>query len=132
MNRIVLTIVIISICCCPLLANICDNDNGPVAVIVKDKQTTRHSQTNRTPAKLPIECYYYPFTISVELSFLSVLGSAAVSLENLTTGEVRDYAGNSALGRVVMPVEVDCAYRMDIATGNGCSYYADFLVGGEE
>lgn len=40
MNRIVLTIVLISIYCCPLLANICNNDNDPVVVIVKDEQTT--------------------------------------------------------------------------------------------
>ena len=58
MNRIVLTIVLISIYCCPLLANICNNDNDPVVVIVKDEQTTGKTKTNRTPARIPIECYY--------------------------------------------------------------------------
>lgn len=127
MNRIVLTIVLISICCCPLLANICNNDNDPVVVIVKDEQTTGKTKTNRTPARIPIECYYYPYASNLELSFLSNLGTVNVVLENQTTGEILDYVGNSALGRMVIPVVHGTAYRIDIRTENGRDYYALFL-----
>ncbi len=128
MNRIVLTIVLISICCCPLLANICNNDNGPIVVILKDKQTTGQTKTNRTPARIPIECYYYPYASNLELSFLSNLGTVDVVLENQTTGEMHDYVGNSASGRMVIPVAPDATYRMDITTENGHNYYAVFFT----
>jgi hypothetical protein len=128
MNRIVLTIVLISIYCCPLLANICNNDNDPVVVIVKDEQTTGKTKTNRTPARIPIECYYYPFANNLELSFLSNLGTVDVVLENQTTGGIQDYVGNSASGRIVILVEPDTAYRMDITTENGHNYYAVFFT----
>lgn len=129
MNRILLTIVFISICCCPLSANICDGDDEPVVVIIKDKQTTGHTQTNRAPARVPIECCYYPFAQSLELSFLSNLGTVNVTLENQATGEIQYHVGNSTLGRMVMPVEPDSAYRMDILTENGRSYFAHFFAG---
>ena len=131
MNRIVLTIVLISICCCPLLANICNDDNGPVVVILKDKQTTGQTKTNRTPARIPIECYYYPFANNLELSFFSNLGTVNVVLENQTTGELQNYVGNSASGRMVIPVEPDSAYSMDITTENCHNYYAVFFTDGE-
>ncbi len=132
MNRIIFTIVLISICCCPLLANICNNDNGPVVVILKDKQTTGQTKTNRTPARIPIECYYYPYASNLELSFLSNLGTVDVVLENQTTGEILDYVGNSALGRMVIPIESNSAYRMDIVTDTGRSFYAIFFAGEED
>ena len=130
MNRIVLTILFISICCCPLLANI-SNDDGPVVVIVKDKQTTGHTQTNRTCARILIQCYYYPFTSNIELSFLSNLGTVNVLMENQTTGEVQDYAGTSSSGVMLIPVVSNSAYRMDITTENGHGYYAVFFTDGE-
>lgn len=127
MNRIVLAILFISICCCQLLANI-RNDDGPVVVIVKEKQTTGHTQTNRTSAKVLIECYYYPFTNNIELSFLSNLGTVSVFLENQTTGELQEYAGTSSSGVMVIPVVPNSAYRMDITTENGHNYYAVFFT----
>lgn len=49
-------------------------------------------------------------------------------LENQTTGELQNYVGNSASGRMVIPVEPDTAYRMDITTENGHNYYAVFFT----
>lgn len=128
MKRIILTIFLISICCCPLLANICNDDNGPVVVIIKDKQTTGNTQTNRTSARAQIECCYYPFTNNIELSFLSNLGTVSVSLENQTTGEVQEYAGTSSAGVMIVPAAPNSAYRMDITTENGHNYYAVFFT----
>lgn len=67
-------------------------------------------------------------TNSLELSFLSNLGTVDVVLENQTTGELQNYVGNSASGRMVIPVEPDTAYRMDITTENGHNYYAVFFT----
>ena len=49
-------------------------------------------------------------------------------LENQTTGEIHDYVGNSAPGRMVIPIEPNTAYRMDITTENGHIYYAVFFT----
>lgn len=40
--------------------------------------------------------------------------------------------GNSASGRMVIYVEPDSAYRMDITTENGRNYYSVFFTGCEE
>jgi len=87
---------------------------------------------NLAPAKVQVECFYYSYTNSLELSFLSNLGTVDVVLENQTTGELQNYVGNSASGRMVIPVEPDTAYRMDITTENGHNYYAVFFTGCEE
>ena len=49
-------------------------------------------------------------------------------LENQTTGELQNYVGNSASGRMVIPIEPNTAYRMDITTENGHNYYAVFFT----
>lgn len=127
MERIILTVVLASVCCWPLLGKICgNNDDGPVVVIVKDKQTTGHTQTNRVPVKVQVECFYYPSVDDLELSFLSDLGTVNVTLENQTSGEIQDYAGDSSIGLMVIPVSPNSAYRMDITTENGRGYYALF------
>lgn len=101
MERIVLTIVLASVCCWSLLGKVCGNDDdGPVVVIVKDKQTTGHTQTNRAPVKVLVECFYYPSVDNLELSFLSDLGTVNVPLENQTYGEIQDYVGDSSRGTV--------------------------------
>ena len=104
-------------------------DIKPIKVI---EETRSNTKGNLAPAKVQVECFYYPFTNSLELLFLSDLGTVTVSLDNQTTGEIRDYVVNSASGRVVIPVESDCAYRMDITTESGRSYYALFFTGSEE
>lgn len=127
MERILLTVVLASVCCWPLSGKVCDNDDdGPVVVIVKDKQTTGHTQTNRAPVKVLVECFYYPSVDNLELSFLSDLGTVDVTLENQTSGEIQDYAGDSSIGLMVIPVSPNTAYRMDITTKNGRCYYALF------
>lgn len=96
-------------------------------ILVKEK-TKSNTKGNLAPAKVQIECFYYSYTNSLELSFLSNLGTVDVVLENQTTGEIHDYVGNSASGRMVFPVEPDTAYRMDITTENGHIYYAVFFT----
>lgn len=111
----------------PLLSwTIKTNDDGAVIVLVKESVGKGNTQTNRAPARPQIECYYYPSSNSVELSFLSNLGMVTVVLENLTTGEICDYASDSSTGRMILPVASGVSYRMDITTGNGRSYYALF------
>ena len=96
-------------------------------IVVKEK-TTQGTKENHAPAKVQVECFYYSYTNSLELSFLSNLGTVDVVLENQTTGELQNYVGNSASGRMVIPVEPDTAYRMDITTENGHNYYAVFFT----
>lgn len=96
-------------------------------IIVKE-ETKPNTKGNLAPAKVQVECFYYSYTNSLELSFLSNLGTVDVVLENQTTGELQNYVGNSASGRMVIPVEHDTAYRMDITTENGHNYYAVFFT----
>ncbi len=98
-----------------------------IPIVVKEK-TTQGTKENHAPAKVQVECFYYSYTNSLELSFLSNLGTVDVVLENQTTGELQNYVGNSASGRMVIPVEPDTAYRMDITTENGHNYYAVFFT----
>ena len=96
-------------------------------IIVKE-ETKPNTKGNLAPEKVQVECFYYSSTNSLELSFLSNLGTVDVVLENQTTGELQNYVGNSASGRMVIPVEPDTAYRMDITTENGHNYYAVFFT----
>lgn len=96
-------------------------------IIVKE-ETKPNTKGNLAPAKVQVECFYYSSTNSLELSFLSNLGTVDVVLENQTTGGLQNYVGNSASGRMVIPVEPDTAYRMDITTENGHNYYAVFFT----
>ena len=98
-----------------------------IPIVVKEK-TTQGTKGNHAPAKVQVECFYYSSTNSLELSFLSNLGTVDVVLENQTTGELQNYVGNSASGRMVILVEPDTAYRMDITTENGHNYYAVFFT----
>lgn len=98
-----------------------------IPIVVKEK-TTQGTKENHAPAKVQVECFYYSYTNSLELSFLSNLGTVDVVLENQTTGGIQDYVGNSASGRIVILVEPDTAYRMDITTENGHNYYAVFFT----
>ena len=108
------------------------SQNEDIKPIVVKEKTTQGTKENHAPAKVQVECFYYSYTNSLELSFLSNLGTVDVVLENQTTGEIRNYVGNSASGRMVIPVEPDTAYRMDITTENGHIYYAVFFTGCEE
>lgn len=96
-------------------------------IIVKE-ETKPNTKGNLAPAKVQVECFYYSYTNSLELSFLSNLGTVDVVLENQTTGELQNYVGNSASGRMVIPIEPNTAYRMDITTENGHNYYAVFFT----
>lgn len=117
----------------PLLSwTIKTNDDGGVTVLVKESTGKGNTQNNRAPARPQIECYYYPSSNSLELSFLSNLGMVTVSLENLATGEVRDYVSDSSAGRMILPVASGVSYRMDITTGNGRCFYALFITGTDD
>ena len=104
------------------------SQNEDIKPIVVKEKTTQGTKENHAPAKVQVECFYYSYTNSLELSILSNLGTVDVVLENQTTGELQNYVGNSASGRMVIPVEPDTAYRMDITTENGHNYYAVFFT----
>ena len=104
------------------------SQNEDIIPIVVIEETKPNTKGNLAPAKVQVECFYYSYTNSLELSFLSNLGTVDVVLENQTTGEIQNYVGNSASGRMVIPVEPDTAYRMDITTENGHNYYAVFFT----
>lgn len=108
------------------------SQNEDIIPIVVIEETKPNTKGNLAPAKVQVECFYYSSINSLELSFLSNLGTLNVVLENQTTGEIQNYVGNSATGRMVIPVEPDTAYRMDITTENGRNYYSVFFTGCEE
>lgn len=108
------------------------SQNEDIIPIVVIEETKPNTKGNLAPAKVQVECFYYSSINSLELSFLSNLGTLNVVLENQTTGEIQNYVGNSATGRMVILVEPDTAYRMDITTENGHNYYAVFFTGCEE
>ena len=104
------------------------SQNEDIIPIVVIEETKPNTKGNLAPAKVQVECFYYSYTNSLELSFLSNLGTVDVVLENQTTGELQNYVGNSASGRMVIPIEPNTAYRMDITTENGHTYYAVFFT----
>ena len=104
------------------------SQNEDIKTILVKEKTNSNIKGNLAPAKVQVECFYYSYTNSLELSFLSNLGTVDVVLENQTTGEIHDYVGNSASGRMVIPIEPNTAYRMDITTENGHIYYAVFFT----
>ena len=124
MRKILLILSLALLICCPMHSR--GEDLKVIAVVEKQKPNT---MTNRAPAKVQVECFYYTFTSSLELSFLSNLGTVTVSLENQTTGEIHDYVGTSSTGVMIIPVVPNSAYRMDIVTENGMCYFAQFFTG---
>lgn len=124
MRKILLILSLALLICCPMHSR--GEDLKVIAVVEKQKPNT---MTNRAPARVQVECFYYTFTSSLELSFLSNLGTVTVSLENQTTGEIHDYVGTSFAGVMIIPVVPNSAYRMDIVTENGRSYFAQFFTG---
>ena len=119
MRKILLILSLALLICCPMHSR--GEDLKVIAVVEKQKPNT---MTNRAPARVQVECFYYTFTSSLELSFLSNLGTVTVSLENQTTGEIHDYVGTSFAGVMIIPVVPNSAYGMDIVTENGRSYFA--------
>ena len=121
MRKVILILLLL------LTANIAVySQNEDIKTILVKEKTNSNIKGNLAPAKVQVECFYYSYTNSLELSFLSNLGTVNVVLENQTTGEIQNYVGNSATGRMVIYVEPDSAYRMDITTKNGRCYYALF------
>lgn len=102
-----------------------------IRIVIADS-TQQDIIKNRVPSRLPMECYYYPTSNIIDLSFLYDVGIVTVLMDNWTTGITQDYVASSSTGRIMIPVESDCAYRMDITTGNGRNYYAVFFTGGED
>lgn len=98
-----------------------------IRIIVIDK-IENNTKVNHAPARPQVKCFYYSFSSSIELSFLSNVGTVLISLENKTTGETQDYVCNSSSGRMIMPVVPNSNYKMDIIVENGRSYYAVFFT----
>lgn len=108
------------------------SQNEDIKPIIVKEETCSNTKGNHAPAKVQVECFYYSYTNCLELLFRSNLGTVNVVLENQNTGEIQDYVASSSTGRIMIPVESDCAYRMDITTGNGRSYYAVFYTGSDD
>ncbi len=109
--------------------NVVYSQNEDIIPIIVKEQTTQGTRGNHAPAKVQVECFYYPFANSLELSFLSNLGTVTVSLENLNTGEMKEYVGTSSTGVMMIPVVPNYAYRMNIVTESGRDYIAQFFAG---
>lgn len=127
MKRILTTLMAILLMCLTGLSFA--DEVTKIIIIEKPIVSEGNKNVNRTPAKPQIEGYYSSFTCSLELVFTSNIGMVTVSLENQTTGEIHDYVGTSFAGVMIIPVVPNSAYRMDIVTENGRSYFAQFFTG---
>lgn len=110
-----------------LASQVYSQDNTVVVIRIFE-DIVPETRTNRSMALSPIECRYHTLMGTLELSFLSNLGSVTVILDNLTTGETCDYSGNSAVGMMTMPVASNSCYTMSIITESGRSFRASFLT----
>lgn len=81
----ILLITLFAFCC----SAFSQSDDEDVIIINVTEKIVAPPKTNHAPARPQIECYYYPSSNSVELSFLSNLGMVTVVLENLTTGKIQ-------------------------------------------
>lgn len=104
------------------------SDDETIVVIRVLEDIKPEKVTNRSVASSPVECRYHMLTNLLELSFQSNLGAVYVTLENMTSGEVSDYSGNSSVG-MMMPVSSNSCYAMTITTECGRSFRASFLTG---
>ncbi len=117
---------------CPSFANVLRGGDDPVKIVITEEQSVvDNTQINRSPAKLLVECYYYPFTNNIEFEFLSNVGMVTVLLENQVTGEVQCHYMNSVSGRSVISVEPESVYVMNIITESERHYYAMFHSGSD-
>lgn len=130
MKRILTTLMAILLMCLTGLSFA--DEVTKIIIIEKPIVSEGNKNVNRAPAKPQIEGYYSSITCSLELVFTSNIGMVTVSLENQTTGEIQDYVVSSALGQMIMPIESNSTYRMDIVTDTGRTFYAIFFVGGED
>ena len=48
------------------------SQNEDIKPIVVKEKTTQGTKENHAPAKVQVECFYYSYTNSLELSFLSI------------------------------------------------------------
>lgn len=132
MSRTTLTLLTTIICLTSFAGTANAIEDDPVVVLVAETVGKGKPQTNHAPERTQIECYYYPSSNSLELSFFSNLGTVIEVLQNLTTGEVRDYVCDSSAGKMFLSVVPDAVYRMNITTGSGRSNYAVFSAGMED
>ena len=105
------------------------NGDDKIVVIRVLEDIKPETVSNRSVASSPIECRYNMLTNMLELSFKSNLGAVYVTLENLTSGEISDYSGNSTNGIMTMFVSSNSCYTMSITTECGRSFRASFLTG---
>ncbi len=120
--------ILLALSALALASQVYSQDNTIVVIRIFE-DIIPETRTNRSVALSPIECRYHTLMGTLELSFLSDLGSVTVTLDNLTTGETCDYSGNSAVGMMTMPVTPNSCYTMSIITESGRSFRASFLTG---
>lgn len=93
------------------------SQNEDIKPIVVKEKTTQGTKENHAPAKVQVECFYYSYTNSLELSFLSNLGTVDVVLENQTTGELQNYAREQCFRKDGNPCRA--GYRLQNGHHNG-------------
>ncbi len=96
-------------------------------VLENGNENENESPTLRNPESIPITCFYYPTFETVELSFLSDLGTADIVVSNLST-ETVDYYQQVGIGVAVMPISDPGPIIILITTSSGYRYRACFVA----
>ena len=86
--RFIMRKVILILLALLTVGSVAYSQNEDIKPILVKEKTKSNTKGNLAPAKVQIECFYYSYTNSLELSFLSNLGTVNVVLENQTTGEI--------------------------------------------
>lgn len=100
-------------------------EEGVEIEVLEETQTTE--PIIRTPQSIPITCFYYPTFETVELSFLSDLGTADIVVSNLST-ETVDYYQQVGIGVAVIPISDPGPIIILITTSSGHRYRACFVA----
>ncbi len=98
-----------------------------VNVIIIEQDEQGHSISPRTPAPVPIQCYYYPEAGEFSLEFLSDMGIVEVVVTNLTEMTEYTFQHDTSEGEFYCPLD-EGLISICITTVTGRVFNATFYA----
>lgn len=106
-----------------------DGEEGQTVVIRESLPISGPAVPPKAPTVVPIECSYFPSNASVEVCFLSDLGSVSIEIENQTAGTYAQMIVNGSQG--VHPFFISGAsghWMIMFTLSNGKRYIGEFDI----